>query len=55
MSHEIEADYIEDYHNEDKTCIYCDSYSIKDNKCYCVELEKEVLQSAHCDFFKSID
>jgi len=51
MSHEIEADYQEDYHNEDKHCPLCQCY--QDG--YCSELEQEVSLTGNCDFFSSRD
>ena len=51
MSHDIESDYKEEYHNEEKTCPHCDSY--KDG--FCNELEQDVPKTAHCDFFRSVD
>ena len=55
MSREIEADYKDDYHNEDKHCRLCDSYKIINNKSYCEELEQEVAETGNCDFFRSVD
>lgn len=51
MSHEIEADFIEDYYNEDKQCRLCTSFSAG----YCSEAQTEVPQTAHCDFFQTKD
>ena len=51
MAHEIEADFIEDYYNEDKQCRMCTSFSGG----YCKEAQTEVPPTAHCDFFQSID
>ena len=51
MSHEIEADYVEDYYNEDKQCHHCTSF---DNG-FCHEAKTEVPSSAHCDFFQGKD
>lgn len=53
MSNEIEADYIDDYHNEDKHCTLCDSFQIIDGKPYCEELEQEVSETGTCDFFRT--
>lgn len=51
MSHEIEAEYQEDYYNEEKQCPLC--------KCYkggfCSELEQAVAETAHCEFFTAND
>lgn len=55
MSNEIEADYKDDYHNEDKHCRLCDSYRAEDGVPYCVELEQEISPTGNCDFFKAID
>lgn len=51
MSHDIEADYKEEYYNEDKQCPFCKCY--EDG--FCSELEMEVPSTAHCDFFSSQD
>lgn len=51
MSHEIESDYREEYDNEEKRCPFCRCY---DNG-YCTELEQAVPETAHCDFFTSLD
>jgi hypothetical protein len=51
MSHDIESDYKEEYSDEEKCCPHCQSY--QDG--YCPELEQEVLETAHCDFFSSRD
>lgn len=55
MSHEIEADYIEDYHNEDKHCVHCDSCKQVEGKNYCQELEMEISGVGTCDYFKARD
>ncbi|MFH1523249.1 MAG: hypothetical protein ABIE43_05565 [Patescibacteria group bacterium] len=51
MSHEIEADYKEEYQNKDQQCRLCNSYK----EGYCKELEQDVPLVAHCDFFRSRD
>lgn len=51
MSHEIEADYKEEYQNEEQQCQHCNSYQAG----YCNELEQEVPLIGHCDFFQSKD
>ena len=51
MAHEIEADFKEDWDNEETSCKNCTSY----NQGYCNEAKSEVPVSAHCDFFQSID
>ena len=52
MSHDdIEADYKEEYGNEDRQCRVCKCY--QDG--FCSELNQEVPPVAHCDFFSSID
>lgn len=55
MSHEIESDYKEEYDIEERQCQKCDSFSEKDNKPFCPELEIEVSPIGHCDFFRSKD
>lgn len=49
MSHEIEADYVEEYGNDMKQCYHCDTYQGG----YCNELEQKVAKTGHCDFFRS--
>lgn len=51
MAHEIEADFIEDYYNEDKQCRFCTSFI----NGYCHEAQTEVAPSSHCDFFQMRD
>lgn len=51
MSHEIEADYKEDWENEASSCQNCTSFE----QGFCNEAKSEVPASAHCDFFQSID
>ena len=55
MSHEIEADYIEDYHNEDKHCVNCDSCRPVGEGYYCAELETEISGRGTCDFFRLVE
>jgi len=51
MAHEIEADFVEDYYNEEKQCWNCTSFSSG----FCNESQTEVSSTAHCDFFQSKD
>ena len=53
MSHDIESDFVEEYHNEEKTCPHCDSYEIRDGQGFCKEFNENVPPTAHCDFFRS--
>ena len=55
MSRDIEADYIEDCHNEEKSCPHCNSYTIQDGGGFCNELDQKVPPTAHCDFFRESD
>ncbi len=55
MSHEIEADYVEDYENEASQCQNCTSFSFENGSGYCSEGQCEVSPRAHCDFFQAID
>lgn len=55
MSRDIEINYIEEYHNEEKQCHCCDSFFEREGRYFCQELEMEVLPTAHCDFFRSVD
>jgi len=51
MSHDIEADYKEEYDDKDRQCRVCQSY--QDG--FCKEMDQVVPPVAHCDFFSSID
>lgn len=55
MSHEIEADYKEDWDNENSFCENCTSYQADGNAGFCTEAQAIVPFNAHCDFFQSID
>lgn len=55
MSHEIEADYKEDWDNENSFCENCTSYQADGNTGFCTEAQAMVPFNAHCDFFQSID
>ncbi len=55
MSHEIEADYVLKYSNEDQQCPHCKCFEAQDDGGFCNELNQKVPLTAHCDFFSSID
>jgi hypothetical protein len=55
MAHEIEADFKEDYENEERQCHNCTSFEINGETGYCHEAKSEVPYTAHCDFFQSRD
>jgi len=55
MAHEIEADFVDDYHNEDLQCQKCTSFKNHGDHGFCSEARAEVPLTGHCDFFKSID
>jgi hypothetical protein len=55
MSHEVEYNFTEEYSNEEKQCQLCDSFTEKDGKGFCRELNMEVPLAGHCDFFRSRD
>lgn len=55
MSHEIEADYKEDWENEASQCQNCTSFQNDQGQGYCTEAKAQVPPTAHCDFFQSID
>ena len=55
MSHEIEADYKENWHNYDSQCQNCTSYQLADSGGFCTEAQSQVPDNAHCDFFQSLD
>lgn len=55
MAGEIEADYIDNYHNEEKHCHRCTSFRTVNGVNYCEELEMEISGVGTCDFFKVRD
>jgi hypothetical protein len=55
MSHEIEADFVSDYYNEEKQCQRCTSFESRSGAGYCSEAQSEVPATGHCDFFQSKD
>jgi hypothetical protein len=56
MSHEIEADFVYNWENENSQCHKCTSFRALDaNNGYCEEARAEVPKDAHCDFFQSLD
>lgn len=55
MSHEIEADFVEESKNDEKQCQHCSSCSIGGEKAFCNELNMEVPLVGYCDFFQSKD
>jgi len=55
MSHEIEADYKDDWENEATSCQNCTSFINNASKGFCIEAKSEVPPTAHCDFFQSKD
>jgi len=56
MSHEIEADYKENWYDEKTQYRNCTSFIMGgEGKYYCKEGKCEVPPTAHCDFFQSIN
>ncbi|MFA5248601.1 MAG: hypothetical protein WC415_05295 [Patescibacteria group bacterium] len=55
MSREIEADFKEEWDNEENQCRLCTGFSFVDGKGYCSECQGEVPSTAHCDYFQAID
>lgn len=55
MSHEIEADFVNDYYNESQQCKNCTSFVGRGEQGFCSEAQSEVPAGAHCDFFQSKD
>ncbi len=49
--HQIEADYREEYANEEQQCLNCQCYE----NGFCSELGQAVPATAHCDFFSARD
>lgn len=55
MSHEIEADFVNDWPNEASQCQRCTSFENNDGQGFCREAQGEVPVDGHCDFFQSQD
>jgi hypothetical protein len=55
MAHEIEADFVYDYPNEEKQCRRCTSFHDNSGSGYCSEAQSEVAPNSHCDFFQERD
>lgn len=55
MSHEIEANFVADWPDEEKQCQHCTSFFLDQERCFCAEAKTEVPPNAHCDFFQSVD
>ncbi|MFA5644534.1 MAG: hypothetical protein WC928_03355 [Patescibacteria group bacterium] len=55
MAHEIEADFVPHYYNEDQQCKNCTSFSGEGEQGFCTEAKSDVPSDAHCDFFQFKD
>ena len=55
MSHEIEADFKDNWPDEATQCLNCTSYSTNGGSGFCSEARSEVAADAHCDFFQARD
>lgn len=56
MSHEIEADFVHDWGNDNTQCQHCTSFNqLPDGVGFCSEAQAEVPATAHCDFFQAVD
>jgi hypothetical protein len=55
MSHEIEADFVNDWSTEATQCRQCTSFVNRSDAGYCLEAQSEVPATAHCDFFQARD
>lgn len=55
MSHEIEADFKENWPDEERQCKNCTSFSEEDGQGFCSEAKSNVAANAHCDFFQARD
>lgn len=56
MSHEIEADFVNDWDNESSQCQRCTSFqALTESRGHCTEAQADVPSDSHCDFFQSID
>jgi hypothetical protein len=55
MSHEIEADFVNDWPNEATQCRHCSSFHSGDGIGFCSEAKDKVPDDGHCDFFQSVD
>ncbi len=53
MSHEIDAEFVNDWPTEATQCRNCTSFQNDQGESYCAEARAEVPQTAHCDFFQS--
>lgn len=55
MSHEIEADFKNDWENVVTQCHNCTSFEEINGRGFCNEAKGDVPATAHCDFFQSKD
>jgi len=55
MSHEIEAEFVNDWTNEVSQCQYCTSCWEEGGEFFCGESRMKVPPTAHCNFFQSRD
>jgi hypothetical protein len=55
MSHEIEADFKDNWETEATQCLNCTSFEVHEGLGYCNEAKANVPFTAHCDFFQSRD
>jgi hypothetical protein len=55
MHQYLDANFTDDYHNEEKQCRHCDSLHEEQGRFFCGEYEIEVPLCGHCDFFRSRD
>ncbi len=55
MAYEIEADFKEDWSDEETQCKNCTSFYEEGGKFLCSEAQNEIPYNAHCDFFQSLD
>ena len=55
MSHEIEADFVNDWYDEATQCQKCTSFKLENGAGFCSEAQAAVPPTAHCDFFQALD
>ncbi|MFA5184629.1 MAG: hypothetical protein WC456_03855 [Patescibacteria group bacterium] len=55
MRPENNAEYVEDWANENTQCHRCTSFSVENGAGYCREAQGEVPETAHCDYFQARD
>ncbi|MFZ4632139.1 MAG: hypothetical protein ACOYL8_02950 [Patescibacteria group bacterium] len=56
MSHEIEAEFVDDFENIDRQCWNCTSFQVHEGgECFCTESKTQVSPTGHCNYFQAVD